>query len=406
MMTTNDKMTIDEVYKYLRRMRPQYEKSSQTEKGRMLDDMERVTGRHRKSLIRLLRGSLERQPRQKRRSPSYKGDFDAVLRCIYESYGRICAERLHPTLTDLAAKLAAHGELELTEPLKAQLATVGLTTVRERLRQFRQDEPWVPRRPPRSPNPFLQDIPMRRLPWDITTPGYFEVDLVHHCGPSSHGEYVHSLQMVDVASGWSERVALLGRSYRVMEDGFRRILARLPFPILGLHPDNGSEFFNNHMARFWATYPEIEISRSRPYHKNDNRFVEQKNSSLVRYYVGDIRLDTVAQTQALERLYQQLWLFNNCFQPALHLSSKETLPATDDHPGRIRRHHTALTPWQRICAADVLPPEQRDLLQLRIDITNPRALHQQIQAQLEALFQLPGKTSEDPEDVFETLSES
>ena len=405
-MTTDDKMTIDEVYKYLRKMRPQYGNSNQTEKGRMLDDMERVTGRHRRSLIRLLSGSLERHPRPKQRGRTYKADFDAALRCIYDSYGRICAERLHPNLTDLAAKLAAHGELDLTEPLKAQLATVGLTTVRERLRQFRQDDPQIPRRAPRSPNPFLQDIPMRRLPWDITTPGYFEVDLVHHCGPSSHGEYVHTLQMIDVASGWSERVALLGRSYRVMEDGFRRILARLPFPILGLHPDNGSEFFNNHMARFWAKYPQIEISRSRPYQKNDNRFVEQKNNSLVRYYVGDMRLDTVAQTQALERFYQQSWLFSNCCQPTLRLSSKETLPATADHPGRIRRRHTARTPWQRICEANVLAPEQHELLQLRIDLTNPRTLHQQIADQLDALFRLPYKTSEDPEDVFDTLSES
>lgn len=405
-MTTDDQMTIDEVYKYLRKMRPAYEQATQTQKGRMLDDMERVTGRHRKSLIRLLGGSLERHPRQRQRGRTYQADFDAALRCIYESYGRICAERLHPKLLELAAQLARHGEVDLTESLKAQLDTVGLTTVRQRLLQFRQDEPRIARSTPRSPNPFLQDVPMRRLPWDITTPGYFEVDLVHHCGASSHGEYVHTLQMVDVASGWSERVALLGRSYRVMEDGFRRILARLPFPILGLHPDNGSEFFNHHMARFWAAYPEIEISRSRPYHKNDNRFVEQKNSSLVRYYVGDIRLDTVAQTQALERLYQLLWLFNNCFQPSLRLSSKETLPATDDHPGRIRRHHTSLTPWQRICEAGVLDPEQHDLLHLRIEVTNPRTLHQQIQDQLDTLFQLPVKSSADPEDVFETLSES
>jgi len=405
-MTTDDKMTIDEVYKYLRKMRPAYEQATQTQKGRMLDDMERVTGRHRKSLVRLLGGSLERHPRQRQRGRTYQADFDAALRCIYESYGRICAERLHPKLLELATQLARHGEVDLTESLKAQLDTVGLTTVRERLQRFRQDEPRISRGTPRSPNPFLHDVPMRRLPWDIPTPGYFEVDLVHHCGASSHGEYVHTLQMVDVASGWSERVALLGRSYRVMEDGFRRILARLPFPILGLHPDNGSEFFNHHMARFWAAYPEIEISRSRPYHKNDNRFVEQKNSSLVRYYVGDIRLDTVAQTQALERLYQLLWLFNNCFQPSLRLSRKETLPATDDHPGRIRRHHTALTPWQRIREADVLDPEQHDLLHLRIEVTNPRTLHQQIQDQLDALFQLPVKSSEDPEDIFETLSES
>ncbi|MBN1139320.1 MAG: transposase family protein [Anaerolineae bacterium] len=406
MMTTDDKMTIDEAYKYLRKMRPAYEQANQTEKGRMLDDMERVTGRHRKSLIRLLHSPLERHPRQRQRGRTYQAEFDDALRRIYESYGRVCAERLHPNLVDLATQLAAHGEIDLTESLQAQLATVGLTTVRERLRQFRQDEPQRPRRTPRTPNPFLQDIPMRRLPWDISTPGYFEVDLVHHCGPSSHGEYVHTLQMIDVASGWSERVALLGRSYRVMEDGFRRILARLPFPILGLHPDNGSEFFNNHMARFWAAYPQIEISRSRPYQKNDNRFVEQKNSSLVRDYVGDIRLDTVAQTQALERLYQQLWLFNNCFQPTLRLSRKEILPDTDDHPGRIRRRYAALTPWRRICEADVLEPEQHAMPQLRSDVTNPRTLHQQIQDQLAVLFQLPTKSSEDPEDVFKTLSES
>jgi len=406
MMTTDDKMTIDEVYKYLRKMRSAYAEADQTKKGRMLDDMERVTGRHRKSLIRLLRGPLERCPRRQQRRRTYQADFDAALRRIYESYGCICAERLHPNLTALAAQLAKHDEVDLTPSLQAQLATVGLTTVRERLQRFRQDEPQLRRGAPRPPNPFLHDTPMQRLSWDIQTPGYFEVDLVHHCGSSSHGEYVHTLQLVDVASGWSERVALLGRSYRVVEDGFRRILVRLPFPIRGLHPDNGSEFFNHHMARFWAAYPQIEISRSRPYHKNDNRFVEQKNRTLVRDYVGDIRLDTVAQTQALERLYQQLWLFNNCFQPCLRLCSKEALAATDDHPGRIRRHHTALTPWQRLCDADVLTPEQHDLLQTRIDITNPRTLHQQIQEQRVALFALSAKTSEDPENVFETLSQS
>ncbi len=405
-MTTDDTMTIDEVYKYLRKMRSAYAEADQTKKGRMLDDMERVTGRHRKSLIRLLRGPLERCPRRQQRRRTYQADFDAALRRIYESYGCICAERLHPNLTALAAQLAKHDEVDLTPSLQAQLATVGLTTVRERLQRFRQDEPQLRRGAPRPPNPFLHDTPMQRLSWDIQTPGYFEVDLVHHCGSSSHGEYVHTLQLVDVASGWSERVALLGRSYRVVEDGFRRILVRLPFPIRGLHPDNGSEFFNHHMARFWAAYPQIEISRSRPYHKNDNRFVEQKNRTLVRDYVGDIRLDTVAQTQALERLYQQLWLFNNCFQPCLRLCSKEALAATDDHPGRIRRHHTALTPWQRLCDADVLTPEQHDLLQTRIDITNPRTLHQQIQEQRVALFALSAKTSEDPENVFETLSQS
>jgi hypothetical protein len=328
------------------------------------------------------------------------------LGVIYQSYGRICAERLHPNLLALAEQLATHGEVILTESLKEQLASVSLTTVAQRLQRLRQDEPQKPRQVPRSPNPFLQDIPMKRLPWDIAEPGYFEVDLVHHCGASSHGEYVHTLQLIDVFSGWSERIALLGRSYRVMEDGFRRVLARVPFPIRGLHPDNGSEFFNSHMQRFWTSHPEVEFSRSRPYHKNDNRFVEQKNSSLVRVYVGDMRLDTVAHTQALDRIYQLLWLFNNCFQPTLRLVGKETLPAADGHSARIRRHHTARTAWQRLCDTHACAPQQQALLQLRIEATNPRVLHDQIDALCHALFQLPGKSSEAPENVFDTLTES
>ena len=405
-MTTNDEMTIDEVYKYLRKIRPIYEKANRKEKSQLLNEMETITGRHRKYIGTLLKGPLKRRPRQRHRTRTYKADFDQVLRIIYESYDDICAERLQPNLLPLAEQLASHGEVTLTERLKTQLVAVSLSTVRDRLRQYRQDEPWTPRRPARSPNPFLQDIPMRRLPWDIDTPGYFEVDLVHHCGSSAHGEYVHTLQMIDVFSGWSERVTLLGRSFRVVEAGFQRILDRLPFPIRGVHPDNGSEFFNHHMLNFWRNHPQVELSRSRPYRKNDNRFVEQKNSSLVRAYVGDIRLDTVAQTQALESIYNQLWLFNNCFQPSLRLSSKQTIPADEHHPSRIRRLHSARTPWQRVCDAKVLPADIQDLLQLRINMTNPRALRRQIYTALDALFCLPAKSSSEPENVYATLPES
>ena len=363
-----------------------------------------ITDRNRDYLIHLLKEPLKRRPRQRQRTRTYKADFDRSLRIIYESYGRICAERLQPNLLQLAEQLAHHRELKLTDKLKKQLATVSLSTVRNRLRQPRQDEPWKPRRPQRKRNPLLQDIPMQRLPWDIDTPGYFEVDLVHHCGSSAHGEYVHTLQMIDVFSGWSERVAILERSLRVVEAGFLRILDRVPFTILGIHPDNGSEFFNHNMLRFWKDYPQIELSRSRPYHKNDNRFVEQKNSSLVRAYIGDIRLDTVDQTLALERIFRRLWLFNNCFQPVLRLTTKKYIPAQDGHPARTQRRHSAHTPWHRLCDADVLSPEQHDLLQLRIDSTNPRILHRQIHADLDALFLLPCKSTDLPENVFDTLS--
>jgi hypothetical protein len=129
MMATEDTMTIDEMYKYLRRMRSRYNKADRVKKGELLSEMEAVTGRHRKSLIRLLGGSLERSPRRKQRTRTYKANFDRALGVIYDSYGRICAERLHPNLVALAEQLATHGELKLTEKLKAQLTSVSLTTV-------------------------------------------------------------------------------------------------------------------------------------------------------------------------------------------------------------------------------------------------------------------------------------
>ncbi len=121
---------------------------------------------------------------------------------------------------------------------------------------------------------------MKRIPWETSDPGHFEVDLVHHGGESTDGTYVHTLQMIDVATGWSERVAVLGKGQQAMEAGFRRILERLPFAVKELHPDNGTEFFNHHLVRFWGeAITGLTLSRSRPYQKNDNRFVEQKNAT-------------------------------------------------------------------------------------------------------------------------------
>ncbi len=144
---------------------------------------------------------------------------------------------------------------------------------------------------------------MERLSWATASPGSFEADLVHHCGLVAAGEYVHTLQLVDIATGWSERVGVLGRSQAAMVEGFRRVQARLPFPISHLHPDNGSEFFNDHLIRYFGEeMTGLRLSRSRPYRKNDNRFVEQKNGTLVRAYVGYERLDSGGQCAALNAL--------------------------------------------------------------------------------------------------------
>jgi hypothetical protein len=338
-MSIEDRMTIDERRKYLRKVQDRYLQARRKERGQLLDEMQAVTELHRKSLVRLMKGNLTRQPRRKQRGRIYGSDVDDVLRVITEATDYICAERLTPNLPWLAGHLEAHGELTTSPQLLEQLDRISVSTVERILSRIRQDEPRLPRPRPRPTNSLLRDVPMKRIPWQEQEPGHFEVDLVHHCGRSASGEYVHSMQMIDVATGWSERRAILGRSYLVVSDAFNQILAHLPFQVREIHPDNGSEFFNHHMLRFWrGLKPKPELSRSRPYHKNDNRFVEQKNSTLVRAYLGYDRLDTVAQTLAVNELYEKMWL------PQVQLLPAGDAPDGEDINARNRSTLTSQAP--------------------------------------------------------------
>jgi hypothetical protein len=405
-MSTEEKMTVDERRKYLRKMKKRYVKAGRKEQGRLLGEMEAVTGMHRKSLSRLMNGSLERKPRCRQRGESYGPAVDDALRVIDESLDYICAERLTPNLVWMTTHLATHGEIEATLSLLEQLDQISVSTVKRKLSRIRQNQPRLPRRKgPARTRKLTRDIPMTRIPWDEQAPGRFETDLVHHCGPIASGEYVCSLQMIDVATGWSERVAVLGRSYLVMEDAFLCILARLPFPVLEIHPDNGSEFFNHHMLRFWGeTVQGVRLSRSRPYHKNDNRFVEQKNFTLVRAYLGYERLDTVAQTLAVNHLYDRMWLYYNFFQPVMRLAEKIVVPGHDDQPARIKhRYDEARTPFDRLCDTDAITQEHREQLKALRDQTNPRQLRQEIYDWIDYIFSLPGAVSGVTEDIHLTL---
>ena len=402
-MADDEKMTLSERRKYLRLIQKSYQTADWAGRRLLLDTMEDVTGLDRKSLIRLMASDLTRRPRQRQRGQQYGLELDRALRVIAESYDYICAERLTPSLLAMAEHLAKHGELHLTELLREQLASISESTVYRRLAGLGQDAPRRTRRPPRPTSGLARTIPMRMIAWDERQPGHFEVDLVHHSGPSATGEYVHTLQMIDVATGWSERVAVLGRSYLVMADGFRRCQARLPFGVLELHPDNGSEFLNDLMLDFWNKQPQSPaFSRSRPYRKNDNRFVEQKNYSEVRVYFGYDRLDTVGHTNRLNLLYDRLWLYTNFFQPVLRLA-KKTVTHSGDTTHIKRRFDQARTPFERLCATSVLEPAcQQALEQLRLQ-TNPRPLRAEIYDLISQLFAQPSARPGRTESVRQTL---
>jgi hypothetical protein len=405
-MSDEDKMTIDERRKYLRMVKKRYLQTNKVNRGQLLDEMEAVTGLHRKSLIRLMASDMKRKLRRRHRGRQYGAEVDDALRIICESFDYPCAERLQSNLVWMAKQLAGHGELTVSEQLEAQLSRISVSTVKRILGRIQQDKPRLPRRKPSRGNAFAKDIPMRQIAWNEHQPGHFEVDMVHHSGPSSSGQYIHSLQMIDVATGWSERVATLGRSYRVMEDAFRRAMSRLPFPVLEIHPDNGSEFFNSHLLHFFKEQAKIpELSRSRPYHKNDNRFVEQKNSTLIRDPLGYDRFDTVTHTLAINQLYDLMWLYYNFFQPVMRIREKIILP-TDGRGSRIkRRYDQARTPLDRLCATDAISQAQKDQLLALREQTNPRKLRQTIYDQIDAIFRLPGAQEGVTEDIFQTLAQ-
>ena len=403
-MADNDKMTLQERDKYLRKMQKRYRKADKLTKGKLLDEMETVTELHRKSLTRLMGSTIRRKPRQGRRGSTYGPQVEYALRVISESLDHICAERLKPNLVWVAHHLSQHGELEISPPLLDKLEKISVSTVRRLLKKAPRDRPRLPRKGPERANRLAREIPARRISWQEQEPGHFETDLVHHCGVSASGHFVHTLQMIDVATGWSERAATLGRSHLVIRDAFQRFLARLPFPVLEVHPDNGSEFLNYHLRRFWKEAANhIELSRSRAWQKNDNRFVEQKNDTLVRAYLGYDRIDTVEQTNLLNQLYDLMWLYYNFFQPVMRLKEKTVVPQPGRHARIKRRFDDARTPFDRLCATGVLDKERRIELESLRRRTNPRELREDIYELIDKIFALPNAAQGSTQDVYQTL---
>jgi hypothetical protein len=404
-VSTEPHMSIAEKRKYLMIQKRRYEKASRPERSHLLDEMMAVTGLNRKYLIQLLRTDLARKPRQRQRGRSYGQEVEKALLVVAESLDYICGKRLKPVLWSTAQDLQRHGELSLSPEVQASLAEISVSTIDRLLEKHEAQLPRrLPRRAPTRTAQVLAAVPMQVIPWNQQEPGHLEVDLVHHSGPVTIGDYLHTLQMVDVATGWSERYAVLGRGSMVMHDAFEVLHHRLPFPMRQIHSDNGSEFLNAHLLSFWSRLdPTIRLSRNRPWRKNDSRFVEQKNYTLVRAYLGYRRFDTVAQTHATNQLYELMGLYYNLFQPVMRLVEKTWVP--EGQSSRLkRRYDQPQTPFQRLCATGLLDEAQEQtILRLRQTL-NPRQLRREILALLEQIKALPNTPPDEQPDVWLSLS--
>lgn len=351
---------------------------TRTAKTSIIDEVAQVLGYHRKHAIRVLNGLLPgRKPPIKRHKPlKYLQALPAIQR-VWEALDYPCAERLQPVLLETAQLLARHGELNLNSTISQQLAQISRPTLARRIAKwdcpkFRHHA--LHKRPPSGPQ---AEVPVGRYEWDERRPGALEIDLVEHNGGSTQGHYAYTLNVVDTVSGYSRRRAVLGRGQAGIFRELTDILEQWPFPPWGLHSDNGSEFLNGHLIRY-TKQNRLEFHRSRPYKKNDNAHVEQKNRQLVREVVGHERFDTVAQVDWLNWVYAGLDSYANFFLPMRKVISKQR------HGSRVRkRYDQARTPLQRLFNAGVIDPETEELLQNHIQTINPLALRRQLDSLLQ-----------------------
>jgi len=371
----------------------------------MLDEMVRVTGLNRKYTIQLMSADLKRKRRQRQRGRTYGDEEETAVLFIAESLDFICGKRLKPALLSTARDLERHGEMTLSDEMAASLGKISASTI-DRILARNKDRVVrrLPRKKPSRPSRVSQAVPMAMIAWDEQEPGHLEVDLVFHSGGNLSGDFVYTVQAVDVATGWSERYPVLGKSWIVMCDAFKVMDHRLPFPIREIHTDNGGEFLNAHMLRFWPQQvPGVRLSRNRPWRKNDSRFVEQKNFSLVRAYLGRGRYDTVAQTWAINFLYECMGLFYNLFQPVMRLKKKVWMER-DGQPWVKRIYDEPRTPLDRLIGTGALGREQQDHVQRLRDALNVRALRQELEELIFELGRLPNASPNKQENVYHTLS--
>jgi hypothetical protein len=304
----------------LQAVRERYRGSLKEEKLRILDEFVAVTGYHRKHIIRLFNAArVAGRLGRRARLPVYDEAVREALIVLWEASDRVCGKRLKPLLPLLVTALERHGHLiTLDVTVRARVLAASAVTLDRLLRSTRASVSG--QRVRRRAVPAVQkNVPVRTFAeWEDPLGGDMEADLVSHGGDSATGSFVHTLTLTDVASGWTECVALVVRDSALVAAALEQLRQAMPFPLRGFDTDNGSEFMNETVAAYCHTHG-IPCTRSRPYHKNDQAWVEQKNGSVVRRLVGYRRLEGLAAAAALSRLYAASQLFVNFFQPSFKL---------------------------------------------------------------------------------------
>lgn len=368
---------------YLIQLKKKYWKTKKKVKIQLLNDFCDFTRYNRKYALHLLNNPIPAKwKRYKTRSKIYDQAVIEPLLILWRASNEICAERFHPFIPDLLSKMVDLNEIEIADTVKEKLLRISLGTVKRIVRHTKRISKIKIKGTTKPGSILKKQIAVRYGRWTDTNPGWCETDTVAHCGDNVGGEFIYSLDVIDICSGWSEQAAIWGKGEMATKEQMDVIRNRLPFKLLGLDPDNGSEFINWQMLRY-CQKNKINLTRSRPYHKNDNAHVEQKNYTAIRQLVGYHRLDKLEQLDILNNLYANEWrLYLNFFQPTMKL--KEKIKDTETKR-TTKKYYEAKTPYQRLMEHQKISQEQKDMLKSIYEKLNPIALQAEIKRKLELL---------------------
>ena len=376
-------MTAHGRQEYAEALRPRYALATRQERSRLLDEFCRTTQCHRKAAIRCLRragrGIRVRPGRPARYGPALR----PVLERLWGASDQLCGKLLRPVLPTLLAALETHHGVVLSPVTRAALLAASPATLDRLLQPVRRRRGRQPRRAASAVTALKSQIPIRTWgDWADVTPGALQGDLVLHCGESTAGFYLATLVAVDVASSWISLRIVWGLSEMRVGGALQRIRQALPFALRDWHTDNGSEFINTTVLA-WCRRTGIRFTRGRPYKKNDQAWVEQRNWLAVRRLIGHDRYASRTAFAVFERLYRLLVLQLNFFRPVRKLIRKQRIGS------RVVKHYDApQTPYQRLLASGVLPLAQRAALAGQLQALDPVALAHDIQSTLDTLWKL------------------
>jgi hypothetical protein len=361
-----------------------YRSAKRAEKGRILEELCAMTGWHRKHAVRALRrnetvtADEAGAPRERRRA--YGATIKDALTVLWEASDRVCGKRLKAMIPTVLPALERHGRLQLDTADRDRVLAVSAATIDRMLGDVKIAASGGKRRRAGFHSAIRREVPIRTFnDWNSPPPGFCEVDMVAHGGTSVAGSFIQTLTMVDVATGWTECLALLTRDGSLVVEAMKHVQSRFPWLLRGVDFDNDSAFMNEVVVP-WCREQKLEVTRSRAYKKNDQAFVEQKNGAVVRRLMGYGRFDGVETARVMTRLYAAARLYINFFQPSFKLKEKRREGAKV-----IKRYHAPSTPYERALAHPQVVPAVKQQLREQYRTLDPVVLLAEIRGAQEEL---------------------